>query len=160
MRNFVFRKLKATDLSLVRRWLEAPHVRAWWPDAEERISLMLEDMDDPRINMMLVYLIDHPFAYIHDYDARAYEQPQFSDLPTGARVMDSFVGDSDFMGQGHAAAYILARVRELRLRYPIVAVSPNTKDTHALSIYNQAGFMKRRLVPARSGRLVQVMTHL
>ncbi|MFT7146914.1 MAG: aminoglycoside 6'-N-acetyltransferase, partial [Yoonia sp.] len=160
MRNFVFRKLRPADLPLVRRWLDAPHVRAWWPAAEERVSLMLEDMDDPRINMMLVHLIDHPFAYIHDHDAKAYEQPQFSDLPNGARVIESFVGDPDFMGQGHASAYISARVRELRLRHPIVAVSPNTKDTHAISIYNQAGFMKRRLVPTRSGRLVQVMTHL
>ena len=160
MRNFVFRKIKTTDLPLMRRWLEAPHVRAWWPDADERISLMLEDMDDPKINMMLVYLIDHPFAYIHDYDAGAYGQPQFADLPTGARVMDSFVGDANFMGQGHASAYISARVRDLRAHYPMVAVCPNTKDTHAINIYNQAGFRKRRLVAARSGRLVQVMTHI
>jgi aminoglycoside 6'-N-acetyltransferase len=160
MRNFVFRKLRAADLPVMRRWLDAPHVKAWWSDAEEQITLMMEDMDDPKINMMLVYLIDHPFAYIHDHDAKAYEQPQFSDLPRGARVMDSFVGDANFMGQGHASAYIGARVRDLRLRHPMVAVSPNTKDTHAISIYNQAGFMKRRLVPARSGRLVQVMTHL
>lgn len=110
--------------------------------------------------MQVVCLIDHPFAYIHDYDAKQFGQFQYADLPPGTRVMESFVGDSDFMGQGHAAAFIGARVRDLRLRHPMIAVGPNTKDTHAISIYTQAGFMRRRLAAARDGSLVQVMTHL
>lgn len=160
MRNFTFRKLKRADLPLMRNWLEQSHVRAWWPDAERRVGEMLKDMHNPDINMLLVGLIDHPFAYIHDYDARHYGQLQFADLPTGARVVGTFVGDPGFMGQGHSASYIDARVRELRRHYPIVAVGPNTKDTQAIAIYAQAGFRKRRLSAARSGDLIQVMTHL
>ncbi len=160
MRNFTFRKLTSADLPLMQHWLEAPHVKAWWPDAERQVGMMLDDIENPTINMQVVCLIDHPFAYIHDYDARKFGQFQYADLPPGARVMDSFVGDSDFMGQGHAAACISARVRDLRLHHPMIAVGPNTKDIHAISIYTQAGFLKRRLAAARDGRLVQVMTHL
>lgn len=160
MRNFTFRRLTRADTPLMRRWLQATHVKAWWPDAERQVSMMLNEMDNRKINMYLVCLIDHPFAYIQDYDAQAFGQIQFSDLPPGARVIDTFVGDTDFMGQGHASGYIDARVRDLRLHYPMAAVGPDTKDTHAIGIYSQAGFRKRRLAPASDGRLVQVMTHL
>lgn len=160
MRNFTFRKLRTADLPLMQRWLEAPHVKVWWPGTEERLTAMLEDIEDPKITMLMVSLIDHPFAYIHDYDARAYGQPQFADLPGRSRVMDSFVGDPGFMGQGHAAAYIEARVRMLRVNYPMIAVGPNAKDMHAISVYSHAGFRKRRLAAARDGRLVEVMTHI
>lgn len=160
MRNYGFRRLTQADLPLMREWLRAPHVRAWWPDAEKQAALMLEDMDNPEIDMMVVQLNDYPFAYVHDHDARTFGFPQFSDLPPRARVMATFVGDSAFMGQGHSAGYIDARVQELRRHYPMVAVGPNTTDTRAIGIYTQARFMKRRLAPTRDGRLVQVMTHL
>ena len=160
MRNFTFRKLTAADLPLVRSWLDEAHVRAWWPDAQRQVSLMLDDLQSDTINMTMVGLIDHPFAYIQDYNAKIYGQPQFADLPPGARVLETFVCDVSFMGQGHSSGYIDAHLRDLRQRYPMVAVGPNTKDTHAISIYTQAGFKKRRLVAARDGRLVQVMTHL
>ncbi len=160
MRNYTFRPLTEADLPLMRRWLNAAHVKVWWPDADKQIALMEQDMDDPKINMQMVSLIDHPFAYIHDHDARAYAMPQYADLPYGARVMATFVGDNDFMGQGHSVGYIEAQTRALRVKHPMVAVGPGTRDTRAISIYRQAGFMNRRLATTHQGRLVQVMTHL
>lgn len=160
MRNFDFRRVKRSDLPMMRGWLEQPHVRAWWPGVEQRVGEMLRDIHNPDFNMLVVGLIDHPFAYIHDYDAHLFNEPQFANLPTGARVIATFVGDVAFMGQGHSSSYIDARVRELRRNYPIVAVGPNTKDTQAIAIYTQAGFRKRGLSAASSGNLIQVMTHL
>ncbi|WP_375253915.1 GNAT family N-acetyltransferase [Yoonia sp.] len=160
MRNFTFRRLTRSDLPLMERWLDSAHVRGWWPDAERQVNMMLEDIDNPAINMLVVCLIDHPFGYMHDYDAHAYRQPQFADLPTGTRVLSTFVGDPGFTGQGHAPAYIEARTRDLRLRHPLVAVGPDAKDSFAISTYGKAGFRRRRLCPSRSGRLVHVMTKL
>lgn len=121
---------------------------------------MRENLENPDITMMLVSLSDHAFAYIHDHDARYLGLSQFSDLPPRSRVVSTFVGDVGFMGQGHSSAYIDTRVRQLRRDYPLVAVGPNTKDTHAIQVYVQAGFRKRALRPARDGNLIQVMTHL
>jgi len=160
MRNYVFRKLTPDTLPLMRRWLQTAHVRVWWPNAERQLALMEQDMDNPAIDMQVVMLIDHPFAYIHDHEARAFNLPQFADLPQGARVISTFVGDTDFLGQGHSVGYIEARIRDLRRHYPMVAVGPNTTDTRSISIFTKAGFHKRRLAPTRDGRLVQVMTHL
>ena len=131
MRNYSFRPLTEADLPLMRRWLDTAHVKAWWPDADKQIALMQQDMDNAEIRMWVVSLIDHPFAYIHDHDSRAFGMPQYADLPQGTRVMATFVGDRDFMGQGHSVGYIDARVRDLRRTYPLVAVGPNPTDTRA-----------------------------
>ncbi len=160
MRNYIFRKLTPDDLPLMRRWLQTAHVKAWWPDVDKQIALMQQDMDNADMDMRVVCLINHPFAYMHDHDAHAFGMPQYSDLPMGTRAIATFVGDNNFMGQGHSASYIDARLRELRMRYPMTAVGPNTTDTRAISIFAQAGFRKRRLASTRDGRLVQVMTHL
>lgn len=159
MRNYSFRKLTREDLPLMARWLQASHVRVWLPDADKQIALMKQDMDNPNINMQVVCLIAHPFAYIHDHDARTFGMPQYADLPMGSRVLSTFVGDSDFMGQGHSTGYVDAHIRSLRMKHPLVAVGPNTTDTRAIGVFALAGFRKRRLASTRDGKLVQVMTH-
>ena len=159
MRNYTFRPLTEGDLPLMGRWLNTAHVKAWWPGAETQIARMQDYLKMQEMTMIVVGLINRPFAYLQEHDARSFAMPQFADLPRGARVMSTFVGDTDFMGQGHSVGYIEARVRDLRLRYPQVAVGPNSTDTRAISIFRQAGFMNRRLAPTRDGRLVQVMTH-
>ena len=160
MRNYDFRRLASEDMPLMRRWLQSAHVRVWWPDPEKQETLMRQDLDNPRIDMFVVSLMDHPFAYIHDHDARVFDLPQYADLPAGARAMATFVGDSEFLGQGHATGYVDARVRDLRRHYPMVAVGPDTADTRSIGVFTAARFMKRRLASTRDGRLVQVMTHL
>jgi aminoglycoside 6'-N-acetyltransferase len=160
MRNFSFRRLTERDLPLIRQWLASSHVRAWWPDVERQTTFMLDNLDTAAINMNIVNLINHPFAFIQDFDARAFGQMQFADLPPGARVIETFVGDPGFTGQGHAPAYIDARVRDLRLHYPMVAVAPDARDTYAISMFTKAGFRKRRLCPTGEGTLVEVMTKL
>ena len=159
MRNYTFRKLTEADLPLMRRWLNTAHVKVWWADADKQIALMQQDMDNPEMQMWVVGLIDHPFAYIHDHDAKAFGMPQYADLPPGSRVISTFVGDANFMGQGHSVGYIEAKTRDLRRANTLVATGPNSTDTRMISIYRQAGFMNRRLAATRDGRLVQVMTH-
>ncbi|MEO1639702.1 MAG: GNAT family N-acetyltransferase [Pseudomonadota bacterium] len=160
MRNYTFRTLTKADLPLMQRWLSTAHVKVWWPDAEAQVARMERDMNSQKIAMFVVCLIKQPFAYLHDHDARAFDMPEFSDLPTGARVMSTFVGDKDFMGQGHSVGYIDAWVREIRLRYPMVATAPNTTNTREISVFRKAGFQNRRLASNRKGQLLQVMTHL
>lgn len=159
MRNYGFRRLTRDDLPLMQRWLATPHVRTWWPNAAEQVTLMELDMDNPAIDMHLVELNDHPFAYLHDHDVHAFDMPEFADLPRGSRVLATFVGDEAFQGQGHSVGYIEARTHSLRRDYPLIAAGPNTTDTHAISIYAQARYFKRRLASTRDGRLVQVMTY-
>lgn len=159
MRNYSFRKLTLDDLPLIERWVTLPHVRACLHDPDKQVPLMKQDMENPQINMQLVSLGARPFAYFHDHDAHTFGMPPYADLPMGSRVISSFVGDAEFMGQGHSTGYIVDQLRRLRLKSPMVAVGPNSTDARAISIYTQAGFRKRRLASTIDGRLVQVMTY-
>ncbi|SFR33626.1 aminoglycoside 6'-N-acetyltransferase [Yoonia tamlensis] len=160
MRNYDFRLLTQDDLTLLRRWYSAAHVKVWWPDTDAQIARITADMENPQVAMHIVELSHLPFAFISDFDARTSAKPEFADLPVGTRVVETFVGNPDFLGPGHAAGYIEAWVRALRRSYSLVAVGPITTDTRAISIYRQAGFHNRRLAPTRDGKLVQVMTRL
>ncbi len=160
MRNYSFRRVTPDDLAQLRQWLDLPHVKVWWGEAEKQIALIKQDMNNTKIDMHMVELVNRPFAYIHDHDASAFTMPEYADLPRGTRVIGTFVGNPEYLGQGHAVGYIDAYLRDLRLHYPMVAVAANTTDTRTIGIYNQAGFRKRRLAQTRDGKLVQVMTHL
>ena len=160
MRNYDFRLLTNDDLVLLRRWFNAAHVKAWWPDVDAQIMRITDDMENPNIDMHIVELGHLPFAFVSDMDASKSGVPEFTDMPVGTRAMSTFVGNADFLGPGHATGYIEAWVRKLRRKYTLVAVGPNTTDTRAIAIFRQAGFHNRRLAPTRDGKLVQVMTHL
>ena len=159
MRNYTFRPLTPDDLPLMRRWLKMPHVRVWWGDVERNIALMQQDMDNRAISMQVVELTGKPFAYLHHHDVQAFGMPQFADLAYGTRAINTFIGETEAMGQGHAAGYISACVVDLRLRYSQVTTAPNSTDARQISIYSQAGFRRRRLASTRDGKLVQVMIH-
>lgn len=159
MRNYSFRPLTPDDLPLMRQWLAAPHVRNWWGDVERNIALMKQDMQNPDIVMQVVQLRDRAIAYMHHHDVQAFGMPQFGDLSKGARAMNTFFGDADFLLQGQATDYITACVHDLRTRYPLIAAAPHPSDARLIGVYTQAGFRKRRLASTRDGKLVQVMTH-
>lgn len=158
MRNYSFRRVTPQDVPLLYQWLQTPQVKVWWGDADKQIALIEQDMTNETIQMNMVELVNQPFAYIHDHDARAFQMPQFADLPTGSRVIGTFLGNPDYLGQGHAAGYIETYSKALRRDYPLVALSANTTDSRSLGIYRQAGFHKRRMAGTRDGNLVQVMT--
>ncbi|WP_296427956.1 GNAT family N-acetyltransferase [Yoonia sp.] len=160
MRNYTFRPLTPDDLPTIRHWLQAAHVRVWWGDPDRNIALMQQDMDNPKIDMWMVELVNRPFAYMHDHDVHAFATTHYADLPQGTRAIETFVGHSDNLGQGHAVGYVDARLRDLRRRYMTVAAAPQSTDSRTIGIYAQTGFRKRRLAPSRDGKLVQVMTYI
>jgi aminoglycoside 6'-N-acetyltransferase len=62
--DYVFRPMTATDLPLIRRWLETPHVAAWWHDPAEQFELVSGDLDHPDMAQYIVASDARPFAYL------------------------------------------------------------------------------------------------
>jgi aminoglycoside 6'-N-acetyltransferase len=94
---------------MARRWLETPEVQRWWGDPDGEISLLEEDLDDPRMTMWIVSHEGRPFAYIQDYDPHAWSLGYFGQ-PPGARFIDQFIGEPDMIGRGHGSAFIRQHV--------------------------------------------------
>ena len=136
-----FRPLFQDDLPLIETWLQEPHVRAWWRDPQRQYDLIAGDLPDPKIDLHLVHLADVPFAYLQDYCVQDWMQPHLADLPQGTRAIDLFIGDPNFLGQGHGAGLVRQFAQDLiDAGTPQVVIDPEVKNTRALRAYAKAGF--------------------
>ena len=157
MAEYSFRALTPADEALFKGWLAEPHIDGWWGDGATEWALVAADFDNPAISMQLACVDGTPFAYVQDYDAFHWPMPQYSDAPEGARALDTFLGNPRFLGQGHGAGYLAARLAQLRPRHPRVLTDPDVKNTRAIRAYSRAGFRPHKIAPCEDGDPVQVM---
>lgn len=157
MADYHFRPFTRADLPLFKHWLEAPHLDGWWGDSATEARLVEDDMDHDIVDMRIVETDGTPFAYIQDYNAHAFDAPQYADQPRDARAIDTFLGDPAFLGRGHGAGYLAARLSELRRTYPVVLTDPDPANARAIGAYAKAGFRPLKICPCEDGDMVQVM---
>ena len=144
---------------MFRHWLDQPHMEGWWGDSGTESRTVEDDMKGDVVDMRIVEHDGTPFAFIQDYNAHAFGAPQYADQPQDARAIDTFLGDPAYLGQGHGAGFIAARVAELRRHAPCVLTDPDPANTRAIAAYTRAGFRPLDIRPCEDGDPVQVMIH-
>ncbi|MBT8412116.1 MAG: GNAT family N-acetyltransferase [Octadecabacter sp.] len=159
MADYTFRPMTRADLPLFKDWLDQPHIEGWWGDSSTEARLVEDDLGQGVVDMRLACHKGTAFAYIQDYNAHAFAAPQYADQPEAARAVDTFLGGPAFLGQGHGAGYIAARIRELRRTYPVIVTDPDPANTRAIAAYARAGFRRHQITPCEDGDPVQVMTY-
>lgn len=157
--TYSFRKITRDDLPMFKHWLDQPHMNGWWGDSGTEARLVEEDLGTDYIDMRIVAYNGVPFAYVQDYNAHHWPMPHYGDLPKDAGALDTFLGDPDFLGQGHATGYLRARLGQLAQTYPMVAVDPAPKNTRAITTYTRAGFRPTKITTCEDGDPVQVMVY-
>jgi aminoglycoside 6'-N-acetyltransferase len=131
----------------LRCWLCTPDVVRWCGDPKAQTVLLRKDLDVPRMVMRIVSYEGRPFAYVQDYDVRAWPQPHFNHLPAGSRAIDTFIGEPSMIGQGHGSAFLRLVAERLRAEgAPVVAVDPDAGNLRARRAYEKAGFCGQDLV--------------
>ena len=116
---YSFRAARSDDLPLLRAWLRTPEVVRWWGDPDAEAAMLEEDLTEPGMVMRIVSFDAKPFAYAQDYAVHRWPQAHFAGLPSGARAIDSFIGEPEMIGRGHGSAYLrllAARLRTVGLR--------------------------------------------
>ena len=116
MRNYSFRRVTPDDLALLHQWLDMPHVKMWWGNARKQIALIKQDMENTKIDMHMVELVNHPFAYIHHHDAFAFGMPEFADLPPATRVIGTFVGHPEYQMSGWSPRSVRFKIVKIQSR--------------------------------------------
>ena len=132
-------------------------MRAGGGDPDTEIALIEEDIDQGPTDMRIVALDGHPFAFVQDYPADHWPMPHYSDFPKGTRAMDTFLGDPEYLGKGHASAYLRQRASQLKSGSARVVIDPSPDNERAVKAYRKAGFVGESVVPCEDGTPVIVM---
>jgi aminoglycoside 6'-N-acetyltransferase len=152
VQNYEFVPMTAADLPMIRRWLAAPHVAAWWGDPEEQFALVRDDLEHPAMDQFIVGVGQRPFAYLQCYDPAAWPDNGFGALPERTRGIDQFIADPDMIGRGHGPAFIRGFVDGLFCSgTKQVVTDPSPDNARAIGAYEKAGFEKKRLVRTPDG---------
>jgi len=148
---YAFRNLTASDLPLVRRWLNAPHVAEWWHDPCEQFELVSGDLDHPDMAQFIVCADGREFAYLQCYNLSAWDVG-FGPQPERTRGLDQFIGEADMVGRGHGSSFIRAFADQLLTSgTPRVVTDPAPGNARAIRAYEKAGFCRDRLVDTPDG---------
>jgi len=143
---------------MLRTWLETPEVVRWWGDPREQYDLLDEDLDNPLMTMLLVERDGRPFAYAQHYDVGSWPQPQFADLPAGARAIDAFVGVADLVGAGYGGIFLRQLAERLIAEgAPVVAIDPDPDNHRARRAYARAGFRETGPVETAEGPVILML---
>ena len=136
-RAYSFARMTAMDLPLVNRWLARPHVAEWWPDGEGEVAEVVAACHDEAAETVpyLVQLEGKPFAYL-----------QCTRESAGVRSIDQFIGEAEFLGQGHGSSFIRQFCDRLFAQaVPTITTDPDPINARAVRAYEKAGF--RRIGP-------------
>lgn len=156
--RYAFRPATRLDLPMLDVWLRAPEVARWWGEPLEQVALLCEDLDEPRMSMVIVSVDALPFAYAQHYDVHDWPQPHLAHLPAGSRAVDAFIGVPDLLGCGHGPAFLQLLARRLRADgAPVVAIDPAADNHRARRAYANAGFRGDTIVATAEGSAVLML---
>ncbi|MFG1309462.1 GNAT family N-acetyltransferase [Xanthobacter tagetidis] len=137
-------------LPLVASWLAAPHVAAWWHDAEA-FEFVSGDLHHPDMGQFIVSQDGRPFAYLQCYRLGDWHTA-FGPQPEGTRGLDQFIGDPGMLGRGHGPAFMDAFCSGLeRAGTPRIVVDPRPDNARAIRAYEKAGFTPDREIVTPDG---------
>jgi RimJ/RimL family protein N-acetyltransferase len=148
MRDFIFfRPLARTDFQLLLRWLNEPHVTAWW---HEPLNLeQIEAKYGPRIDgtepthVFLIECEQRPIGWIQWYRWADYPQHarQLGAEPTSAGL-DLAIGESEMIGKEIGPGAIQKFAAKIFADPEIsgILTDPEENNERSLRAFQKAGF--------------------
>lgn len=149
-RGISFRALRPSDLDLMRRWLNAPHVRRWWyaegtsyAEIEEHYLPAIEGRDSAKPFVILHE--SNPIGYVQSYRISPEDDGGYArlvDVNDSAGV-DLFIGEAEYLYQGLGHHVIRKFLSEYVFSDPEIetcVIGPEPENAAAIRAYEKAGF--------------------
>lgn len=158
--NITFVSLTESHYPLLLKWLEAPHVKAWWdPDVTWTPELIREKYGTyvkgykfqngiPKpIQAFIIHVDEIPVGYVQLYNAYDFHRGEpLMDLPESLAAVDIYIGESSFLGKGIGSqALVMFLEKYCDDQYEAVFVDPHRENIAAIKTYENAGFHKVRV---------------
>ncbi|MCO6048892.1 acetyltransferase [Mesorhizobium sp. RP14(2022)] len=141
MPRYGIRPLERSDLSLLARWLEQPHWKAWWGEPADELAQIEDHIDSVSVEPLILELDGKPVGYAQVYDPHLEDDHPYADQPYGTLGIDLSVGEESLTGTGHGSAFLRQLTEELFDEgAPRVVIDPHPDNLRAISAYAKAGF--------------------
>ncbi len=160
---FNFRPVDAAHRSLVHNWLTQPHVAKWFygqglENTFTHLDEFLEGTSEAQY--WLAFNQNHPFAFlITSSVSKPNDELSHWSIEDGdAITLDMLIGDTVYLGKG--LSHVLIE-EFLNSQFPEVAevlIDPEATNSHAIHIYEKAGFtIIGEFIPSHSPHLHYMM---
>jgi len=153
-----FHPRSASDLPLLRRWLEMPHVREWWGEPETELAFICAMIDGRDTTRPFIFSVDgEPLGYIQYWFVGDHQNaswvalpPWLAELPADTVGVDLSIGEPARLSQGLGSAVLRTFAERLVAQgYRSIIIDPDPHNRRAVRAYEKAGF---RAVPWLLGR--------
>ena len=163
-----FKPLKESHFPLLLKWLQTPHVRAWWdadiawtPDLIKQkyqdcvLGFRCVDPVNPTLmkpmHALIIYHEERPAGYIQYYNLHHFPRegnPDFRGFPASTAALDFYLGEAECLGKG-LGAKALSQFQEEHIfrEYGACFVDPDIHNKAAIRCYEKAGFRKTEMQP-------------
>ncbi len=174
--TITFRPLAEADFPLLLAWLNRPHAREWWHDAEDTLAAIRAaylprlagpetlPLDAPAgVQQYLACEAGVPFGFIQAYRVMAHQAEGWwpDETDPGALGIDQFIGLPDRLGQGLGTRMIRAFLAFLFAdpRVTKVQTDPDPTNARAVACYRKAGFREDGIVTTLDGPALLMTIH-
>ncbi|HAT8178957.1 TPA: GNAT family N-acetyltransferase [Legionella pneumophila] len=154
--NITFKLLSESDFTLLLKWLEESHVKAWWDQDVKWTSAQIqkkydsyvkgykiENNEAKPISAYIIYVDEIPIGYIQIYNAYDFARSiPLSGLPSSLAAFDVFIGEKNFLNKGIGSKAIDQFLKEYAHSYTHVFADPDNTNSTAIRAYEKAGFKK------------------
>ena len=153
-----FTMLTASHFPLLLKWLETPHVKAWWdkdikwtlPLIEEKYGdytkgYKLENGVKKTMQAFIIWLNNEPIGYIQLYNVHDFPRDDglsIDALPNSCAAFDWYIGEHTYTGKGIGTRALKQFIQDhIFPTYNHIFVDPETTNLAAIRSYEKAGFV-------------------
>lgn len=161
--TITFQPLQDSHFPLLLKWLETPHVKAWWDQnvqwtlelIKEKYGIYVQGYKVEQglkkpLGAYIVYVEDDPVGYVQAYNAHDFpreDNVSLAELPDSLAALDVLIGEEEFLGKGLGSRIMKQFLSEyVDPYYEACFVDPDTTNIRAIRTYEKAGFKKIKTV--------------
>lgn len=150
-----FEPLQSSHFSLLKKWLNAKHVRQWWEENQVWTSKQVKSKYESYvkgykeqagqkkpIRAFVITCAQYPIGYIQFYSA--YDFPRshaLQQLPASLAAVDFYVGEASYLQKGLAPVILqLFLSKFVWQSFTACFVDPDSENSRAIQAYRRAGF--------------------
>lgn len=159
MKKFSFKPLTLSDLDLLCKWFEKPHVLEWWYDCltpEEIKTKYGKRIGDDVVSPYIAYLDDKPIGYIQYYWASKVGDGWWPNEDEGTVGIDQFIGEEHYINKGYGTLLLKEFIEFLfanpAVKKIITEADPN--NLRAKRCYEKSGFHEVGLIDTPDGQSI------